>query len=221
MLFDGKPFKFQRPYGSYVMENVLFKIAFPAEFHAQTAVECAVVLHPLVKERFDDIKEIELVTHESAIRIISKQGQLHNPADRDHCLQYMVAVGLLLGDLRAEHYEDETARDARIDALRDKMHVTENPQFSADYHDPAKRSIANSLRIHFNDGSQSELITVEYPIGHQRRRAEGIPILLEKFEHHLKTQFQTTQVAAITSAMNDTNALMVMSVIDFVDLWRA
>ena len=219
VLFGGKAFKFQRPYSSYVMENVLFKLSYPAEFHAQTAVECAVALHPLVNERFDDIARIELITHESAIRIISKQGALHNPADRDHCLQYMVAIGLLHGDLRAEHYEDEVASDPRIDQLRGKMYVSENVQFSRDYHDPEKRSIANSIKLVFNDGSQSNLITVEYPIGHKRRREEGIPVLLAKFKRNLETRFQPEQVDSILEAMNDTNSLADMSVVDFMDLW--
>ncbi len=219
-LFAGKPFKFQRSYGSYVMENVLFKLSFPAEFHAQTAVECAVSLHPQVKERFNDIARIELITHESAIRIISKQGALHNPADRDHCLQYMVAIGLLQGDLRADHYEDVVAADPRIDQLREKMHVSENVQFSRDYHDPDKRSIANSIKLIFNDGSQSDLVTVEYPIGHKRRRAEGIPVLLTKFKHNLATRFEPKQVDAILAAMDDTNSLAAMPVVSFMDLWE-
>lgn len=219
VLFDSKPFKFQRPYGSYVMENVLFKLSYPAEFHAQTAVECAVALHPLVKNRLNDIAKIELITHESAIRIISKQGALHNPADRDHCLQYMVAIGLLFGDLRAEHYENETASDPRVDELRSKMQVTENKQFSQDYHDPEKRSIANSMRIVFKDGTQTDLITVEYPIGHRRRREEGIPVLLEKFNRNIKTHFSEEKVVSLFKAMSDTNSLASMSVIDFMALW--
>lgn len=219
VLFGKKPFKFQRPYDSYVMENVLFKLSYPAEFHAQTAVECAVKLHPIVEKRFDDIARIELITHESAIRIISKQGALHNPADRDHCLQYMVAIGLLFGDLKAEHYEDDVARDKRIDALREKMHVTENERFSREYHDPEKRSIANSIKLVFKDGSESELITVEYPIGHKRRREEGIPVLLSKFKNNLLTHFSAEQVEKITKAMNDTNTLSAMSVSDFMALW--
>lgn len=219
VLFDKKPFKFQRPYGSYVMEHILFKLSYPAEFHAQTAVECAVALHPLVKERFDDIATIELITHESAIRIISKQGALHNPADRDHCLQYMVAIGLLFGDLKAEHYEDNIAADPRIDKLREKMRVTENEQFSRDYHDPEKRSIANSIKIVFKDGSESNLITVEYPIGHKRRREEGIPVLLSKFKRNLGTQFSNEQVERISTAMSDTNTLSSMAVDDFMALW--
>lgn len=219
VLFGKKSFKFQIPYSSYVMENVLFKLSYPAEFHAQTAVECAVALHPLVQERFDEIARIELITHESAIRIISKQGVLHNPADRDHCLQYMVAIGLLFGDLKAEHYEDEVACDKRIDVLRQKMHVTENERFSREYHDPEKRSIANSIKLIFKDGSESDLITVEYPIGHKRRREEGVPVLLSKFKNNLLTQYSPEHVDKITQAMNDTNTLSAMSVEEFMALW--
>ncbi|KTC86754.1 bifunctional 2-methylcitrate dehydratase/aconitate hydratase [Legionella brunensis] len=221
VLFDGQSFKFQRPYGSYVMENVLFKLSYPAEFHAQTAVECAVALHPIIKDRFNDIAKIELITHESAIRIISKQGPLHNPADRDHCLQYMVAIGLLHGDLRAEHYEDISAADPRIDQLRAKMNVTENKQFSLDYHDPEKRSIANSIKLIFKDGTESKLVTVEYPIGHKRRREDGIAVLLTKFKHNLATRFSPGHIEKITAAMNDTNALAAMSVTDFMVLWQS
>lgn len=219
VLFAGKPFTFQRPYGSYVMENVLFKLSYPAEFHAQTAVECAVILHSQIKERLNDLTKIELHTHESAIRIISKQGVLHNPADRDHCLQYMVAIGLLHGDLVADHYEEKTANDPRVDQLREKMVVKENSQFSKDYHDPEKRSIANSLQLFFKDGSKSERITVEYPIGHQRRREEGIPVLLQKFQNNVATQFDAKRVDVILNAMNDTNTLSSMSVPDFMALW--
>lgn len=219
VLFGKKQFKFQRPYGSYVMENVLFKLSFPAEFHAQTAVECAVALHPLVKSRYDDIARIELVTHESAIRIISKQGALHNPADRDHCLQYMVAIGLLFGDLKAEHYENDVASDPRIDDLREKMHVTENEQFSRDYLNPEKRSIANSIQLIFKDGTKSDLITVEYPIGHKRRRDEGVSVLLSKFRNNLSTRFSSEQVDNIIKSMNDTNSLALMSVHEFMTLW--
>ncbi len=159
------------------------------------------------------------MTHESAIRIISKQGALHNPADRDHCLQYMVAIALLHGDLRAEHYENEVAADPRIDQLREKMQVSENRQFSIDYLDPDKRSIANSIKLVFKDGSQSDLITVEYPIGHRRRREEGIPVLLKKFKRNLATQFDDSQIENILKAMNDTNSLAAMSVEDFMALW--
>ena len=219
VLFDGKPFKFQRPYGSYVMENVLFKLSYPAEFHAQTAVECAVILHPQVQARFNDILRIELVTHESAIRIISKQGVLHNPADRDHCLQYMVAIGLLFGDLQAEHYEDDVAADPRIDLLREKMIVSENEQFSHDYHAPEKRSIANSIKLVFHDGSESELVSVEYPIGHKRRREEGLPVLLSKFKRNLSTRFSSQRVDEIIHKMSDTNTLAAMLVVDFMAMW--
>jgi 2-methylcitrate dehydratase len=219
VLFKGQSFQFQRPFGSYVMENVLFKLSYPAEFHAQTAVECAVQLHPLLQRGVDAIKRIELSTHESAIRIISKQGPLHNPADRDHCLQYMVAIGLLYGDLNAMHYEDETAADARIDALREKMVVSENPQFSLDYHDPEKRSIANSMQVFFHDGSASELISIEYPIGHRRRRLEGQVILKAKFERNLKDHFQPERVNKIIHAMENTENLAKLPVPDFMQLW--
>lgn len=221
VLFDGQPFEFQRPYGSYVMENVLFKLSFPAEFHAQTAVECAVILHPQVIARLNDIVRIDLITHASAIRIISKHGILHNPADRDHCLQYMVAIGMLFGDLRAEHYEDDTASDPRIDFLRTKMHVTENEQFSRDYLEPDKRSIANSIKITFSDDTESELTTVEYPIGHRRRREEGLPVLLEKFKSNLTTRFPASKVKTIVAAMNETKTLSDMSVVDFMGMWCA
>ena len=218
--FGAKPFKFQRPYGSYVMENVLFKLSYPAEFHAQTAVECAVQLHPQVMARWNDIERIELITHASAIRIISKQGALHNPADRDHCLQYMVAIALIYGDLTAAHYEDEVAADPRIDSLRQKMHVSENEEFSRDYHAPDKRSIANAIKIIFKDGTASEQVTIAYPIGHQRRRAEGIPILKDKFKRHLSTHFNAEQVQQIIEVMDDAATLNTMSVHDFMSLWK-
>lgn len=219
VLFNKKPFAFQRSYDSYVMEHILFKLSYPAEFHAQTAVEAAVQLHPQVKDCLDDIDRIELITHESAIRIISKQGPLHNPADRDHCLQYMVAIGLLFGDLKAEHYEDKFAQNPAIDVLRSKMHVSENKQFSSDYHDPEKRSIANSMKIVFKDGSETDLISIEYPIGHKRRREEGIPVLLSKFESNINTLLPSAQVQQIMTAMNDTNHLASMTVSDFMQMW--
>lgn len=178
--FKGQPVKLARPLGSYVMEQILFKISFPAEFHAQTAVECALQLHPHVKGKLADIARIELTTHESAIRIIDKSGPLHNPADRDHCLQYMTAIGLIFGDLTAENYEDQVAADPRIDAMRAKMVVVEDKQFSRDYLDPEKRSIANAVQVFFRDGTKTERIEVHFPIGHRRRRKEGIPILKEK-----------------------------------------
>ncbi len=215
--FKGKPFKFQRDYGSYVMEQILFKISFPAEFHAQTAVECAVQLHPQIKDRLDDIKHVHLTTHESAIRIISKEGQLNNPADRDHCLQYMVAIGLLKGNLIAEDYEDDVAGDPRVDALREKMVVTEDARYSADYHDADKRSIANAMQIEFKDGSKTDRIEIEYPIGHKRRRDEGIPVLQAKFENALSTRFPARQAARITAMCADQASLEAMPVHDFVD----
>jgi 2-methylcitrate dehydratase len=178
--FRGNPVKLARPLGSYVMEHVLFKISFPAEFHAQTAVECAIKLHPQVVSRLADITRVELTTHESAIRIIDKTGPLHNPADRDHCLQYMTAVGLIFGTLTAEHYEDKVAADPRIDALRAKMVVTEEKIYSRNYLDAEQRSIANAVQVFFRDGTSTERIEVHFPIGHRRRRAEGIPLLRQK-----------------------------------------
>lgn len=219
VLFKGQPLKFQRSYGSYVMENVLFKISFPAEFHAQTAVEAAVKLHPLVKDKLKDIAKISLTTHESAMRIINKTGPLHNPADRDHSLQYMVAIGLLFGELTAEHYEDSVAQDPRIDALREKMIVAENKQFSADYLDPDKRSIANTIQIEFNDGSKTDAVTIEYPIGHKRRRAEGTPVLEQKFKAHLATRFPAKQCEKIWSLCCDQAKLEAMAVQEFIDAW--
>ncbi|MEB3100082.1 bifunctional 2-methylcitrate dehydratase/aconitate hydratase [Ferviditalea candida] len=218
VLFKGQELKLGRPLDSYVMENVLFKISFPAEFHAQTAVECAFQLHNEVKDRLDEIEEILLTTHEAAIRIISKKGPLHNPADRDHCLQYMVAIGLIFGDLTAEHYEDEVARDPRIDRLRDKMTVSEEKQFSVDYLDPDKRSIANAIQIRFKDGTATEKVVVEYPIGHRRRRQEGIPKLIEKFESSLKTRFPKKQVAQIMELCSDQQRLEHTAVPDFMKL---
>lgn len=220
VLFKGQSFSFQRPYTSYVMENVLFKLSYPAEFHAQTAVECAVQLHHNYKDRLDILERIEITTHESAIRIISKEGPLHNPADRDHCLQYMVAIALLHGDLQAEDYEDARANDPNIDALRHMMEVREDKAFSRDYHDPDKRSIANRIQLFFKDGTKSEAVTIEYPIGHQRRRAEGIPILEQKFKRNLSTQFSETQVNTIIEAMSHLDTLSAMTVIDFMALWK-
>ncbi|MEE3182856.1 MAG: bifunctional 2-methylcitrate dehydratase/aconitate hydratase, partial [Pseudomonadota bacterium] len=201
--FQGKPFQFQRPYGSYVMENVLFKISFPAEFHAQTAVEAAVALHPEVLPRLEEIDRIVLTTHESAIRIISKTGVLNNPADRDHCLQYMVAIGLLKGGLVAEDYEDDIAEDPRIDRLRELMVVEEDVRFSEEYHQPDKRSIANAVQVFFRDGSASEKVTVEYPLGHRRRRKEGIPLLEEKFRRNLSGRFPAQCASEIEALCMD------------------
>ena len=218
VLFKGNAFKFQRPYGSYVMENVLFKISFPAEFHAQTAVECAMQLHPLVKDRLDDIEKITIRTHESAVRIIDKKGPLDNPADRDHCIQYMVAVPMIHGRLTAPDYEDGVARDPRIDALRARMVCVEDKQFSKDYHDPDKRSIANAITVRFKDGSKTKEVVVEYPIGHRRRRKEGMPVLIEKFKTNLARRFPEKQRAAILNAALDAGKLSALPVNEFVDL---
>jgi len=218
VLFKGKPFEFQRPYGSYVMENVLFKISFPAEFHAQTAVECAMQLHPRVKERLGDIARITIRTHESAIRIIDKQGPLANPADRDHCIQYMVAVPLIHGRLTAADYEDNVAADPRIDELRAKMTCVEDKAFSKDYHDPDKRSIANGITIELTDGTKLKEVVVEYPIGHRRRRKEGLPVLVEKFRTNIARRFPAKQQAAILAVALDAEKLEAMPVHEFVDL---
>ena len=218
VLFKGQPFRFERPYGSYVMENVLFKISFPAEFHAQTAVECAMQLHPLVRDRLDAIRRITIRTHESAIRIIDKQGPLANPADRDHCIQYMVAVPLIFGHLVAADYEDDVAADPRIDALREKIVCVEDPQRTKDYLDAGKRSIGNAITIEFDDGSRTPEVAVEYPIGHRRRRAEGIPLLIEKFRINLARRFAAKQQQAILDVALDTARLPAMAVNEFVDL---
>jgi 2-methylcitrate dehydratase len=219
VLFKGQPFKFQRTYGSYVMEQILFKISFPAEFHSQTAVEAAVKLHPQVKDRLADIERIELTTHEAAIRIISKVGPLNNPADRDHCLQYMVAVPLITGNLVAEDYEDDVASNPLIDALREKMVVAEDKRYSTDYHDPDKRSIANAMQIFFKDGSKTERAEIEYPIGHRRRREEGIPVLQAKFESALAGHYSAGQAKKIVEICADQEKLEEMSVRDFVEAW--
>jgi len=219
VLFEGKEFNLQRDFDSYVMENVLFKISFPAEFHAQTAVEAAVSLHPQLNGRLDDIQTIRLTTHESAIRIISKEGELANPADRDHCLQYMVACGLLFGDLVAEHYEDDIAADPRIDKLRNLMQVEEDTRYSKEYHDPDKRSIANAIEVIFTDGSSSGKVEVEYPIGHRRRREEGLPVLVNKFHANLTTRFPAAQAARIEQLCLDHDRLLATPVDEFVDMW--
>jgi 2-methylcitrate dehydratase len=218
VLFKGKPFKFTRSYGSYVMENVLFKISFPAEFHAQTAVECAVQLHPQVKDRISDIKKIVITTHESAIRIIDKKGPLNNPADRDHCIQYMSAIGLLKGNLTAADYEDEVAHDPRVDQLRDKMVCVEHKPWSRDYLDPKKRSIANAIQVFFKDGSKTANVVVEYPVGHRRRRKEGVPLLEAKFRTNLARKFPEKQRAAIYALCQDQQKLEATPVHEFVDL---
>jgi 2-methylcitrate dehydratase len=222
VLFKGQPFKFQRPYGSYVMENVLFKISFPAEFHSQTAVECAMDIHEKLKSlgKTDaDIRKITIRTHEACIRIIDKKGPLNNPADRDHCIQYMVAVPILFGRLTAGDYEDAVAADPRIDALRDKMVCVEDPAFTTDYHDPDKRSIANALTVEFTDGSRLDEIVCEYPIGHKRRRKDGIPLLEAKFRTNLARQFPPRQQQRILDVSLDQAALEAMPVHEYVDLY--
>jgi 2-methylcitrate dehydratase len=221
VLFRGKPFNFQRPYGSYVMENVLFKISYPAEFHAQTAVEAAMTLRAKLVaagKSAQDIVSAQLRTHEACLRIIDKKGPLNNPADRDHCVQYMVAVPLIFGHLTASDYEDSFAADPRIDALREKMRCIEEPAFSADYHDPEKRSIANSLTLLLADGSTfSE--TVEYPLGHRRRRSEGIPLLEDKFRTNLGRRFTPQRQQAILESSLNQPALERMPVHEYVDLY--
>jgi len=221
VLFKGNAFRFQRPYGSYVMENVLFKISFPAEFHSQTAVEAAMTLHrELAKQGKSaaDIKRITIRTHEACIRIIDKKGPLANPADRDHCIQYMVAVPLLFGRLTAADYEDEVAADPRIDALRDRITCVEDPKFTRDYHDPDKRSIANALTVELADGRKLKEIVVEYPIGHRRRRKEGMPVLVEKFRVNLARRFAEKQRKAILELCLDAGRLEATPVHEFVDL---
>jgi 2-methylcitrate dehydratase len=219
VLFKGNELKFQRPFGSYVMENVLFKVSFPAEFHAQTAVESAIKLHPQVQDRLVEIESIVITTHESALRIIDKTGPLHNPADRDHCLQYMTAIGLIFGKLEADHYEDKAAADPRIDALRSKMNTIENKRYSQDYLDPNKRSIANAVQVFFKDGSSTEQIEIEYPLGHPRRRQEAVPEILKKFEENLSTQFSGKQIEAIKNVCSSQSKLETMPVNEFVDLF--
>ena len=213
--FNKKQLTLHQKLDSYVMENVLFKISFPAEFHAQTAVEAAVKLHPEIIDRLEEIETVNITTHESAIRIISKVGDLNNPADRDHCLQYMVAIGLLKGDLVAEDYEDDVAADSRIDELRSKMVISEDKRYSAEYHEADKRSIANKIQIYFTDGSSTEAIEVEYPIGHKRRREEGIPVLEKKFKKNLELTFNKEKADDIYNSCVNQNKLENMSVIDF------
>jgi 2-methylcitrate dehydratase len=219
VLLGGEPLQRDRDYGAYVMENVLFKISFPAEFHAQTAVEAAIQLHPQVKDRLDDIERIELTTQESAMRIINKTGPLDNFADRDHCLQYMVAVGLLCGQLKAEHYEDDFAADPRLDALRDKMQVAEDPRFTQEYLESDKRSIGNSVQVFFTDGSATDKISIDYPVGHRRRREEGIPLLIAKAADNLATQFSRAQCDDMLALFEDVERLSAMPILDFVGMF--
>ncbi len=222
VLFKGEAFKFQRPYGSYVMENILFKISFPAEFHAQTAVEVAMQIHAQMQEAGKsarDIKRVSIRTHEACLRIIDKKGPLGNPADRDHCIQYMVAVSLIFGRLTARDYEDNVALDPLIDALREKILCVEDPQFTADYHDPKKRSIANALTVDFQDGTSFKEVVVEYPIGHARRRTEGIPLLIEKYRVNLARVFTEDQQAKILKISLDRKELEMTEVNVFMDLF--
>ena len=221
VLFKGKPFRFQRPFGSYVIENVLFKISFPAEFHSQTAVECAMTIHGKLKKvgkTAQDIKRITIRTHEAAIRIIDKKGPLSNPADRDHCIQYMVAVPLIFGRLTAADYEDDIAADVRIDQLRSKITCVEDKRFTRDYHAPDKRSIANALTVEFKDGTKLDEVVCEYPIGHKRRRTEGMPVLVEKFKTNLARRFPAKQQKAILDLCLDADRLAKTPVNEFVDL---
>lgn len=219
VLFNKQELSLARPFDSYVMENVLFKVSFPAEFHAQTAAECAVKLHSEVKNRLDEIERVTITTHESAIRIIDKTGPLNNPADRDHCIQYITAVGLIYGDITADHYEDQAAADERIDQLRDKMVVVENKQYSIDYLDPNKRSIANAVQIHYKDGTVSEFVECEYPLGHRFRRDEAFPKVVKKFTDNISTQFSQKQQTKIQEACLDPKVLTNLKVNEFVDLF--
>lgn len=220
VLFKGQPFAFQRPLGCYVMENILFKIAFPAEFHAQTAVEAACQLHPQLKGRLSEIKSITIETHASAVRIIDKKGALHNPADRDHCLQYMVAIALLKGTLTADDYEDEAAQNPLIDQLRGKMCVIEKKEYSQDYHHPDKRSIANALTVHFNDGSAAPKIAVDYPLGHRRRRGEALPLLIEKLRSNLLTRHSAQLTNTIVALFEKESELDAMPIFKLTDLFK-
>ena len=218
VLFRGQPLRLARPFGSYVMENVLFKVSYPAEFHAQTAAEAAIALHSRVAGRVDEIERVEITTQESAVRIISKQGPLRNPADRDHCIEYIVAVALLRGDLTADDYEDAAAADSRIDALRAKTTVAEDVQFSADYLDPNKRSVANAVQVFFMDGSATERIIVEYPLGHRARRAEAAAPLERKFAANIATRLPASRCAPLVDLWRDPEALARLPVHDFMGM---
>ena len=218
VLFKDNAFRFQRPFGTYVMENVLFKLPYPTAFHGQSGVEAAIKLHPLVKDRLDDIKRVEAKCHNSTMVILDKSGPLHNPADRDHCMQYMMAVGMIYGTMTAEHYEDHIAADPRIDALRTKMRLSESTQYEREYHDPAKRTNANSIQVFFRDGTKTPVSEVLYPLGHRRRRQEGIPALMEKFERNVSRVFAARQRDAILKACLDQKRLEAMPVNEFMDL---
>jgi 2-methylcitrate dehydratase len=216
VLYKGKSISLPQPFGCYVMENVLFKISFPAEFHAQTAVEAAMTLHPEVASRLDQIERIVIETQEPGVRIIDKTGPLDNPADRDHCIQYMVAVPLIFGRLNASDYEGAVAGDARIDALRARMQVVENPDFTRDYYDPAKRYIGNAVQVFFRDGKATRRVAVDYPIGHRLRRAEGLPLLKRKFEASVRAHFGNEQAEQILRRFSDRAALEAMPVSDMM-----
>ncbi|MBT4587571.1 MAG: 2-methylcitrate dehydratase, partial [Gammaproteobacteria bacterium] len=218
--FKGREFSFSKSYGTYVMENILFKISFPAEFHAQTAVECAVLLYPEIKEKLNEIERIEVTTHESALRIIDKTGALDNPADRDHCMQYMLAVAMIKGDLVAEFYEDSFhQQNSLIDKLRNKMILKEDKRYSKDYLADDKRSIANALQIFFKDGSQTDKVEVEYPIGHRNRRQEGIPLLERKFFNSLKSIYSKEHSDRIYSLCLDKEKTEQTPVNEFMDMF--
>jgi 2-methylcitrate dehydratase len=218
VLFRGQEVVLSRPLDAYVMENVLFKISFPAEFHAQTAVECAMQLHPQVRDRLDQVERVEMETQEPGVRIIDKRGPLNNYADRDHCLQYMAAIGLIYGELTADHYEDQIARDPRIDRLRNKMVVRENASYTEDYYDEEKRAIPNSIQVFFEDGTGTDKVEVHYPIGHRRRRDEGLPLLQEKFSRNLKTRFDDASADAIVDCFADTASFDELSLDEFISL---
>jgi len=218
VLFKGKPFTFPQGFGSYVMENILFKISFPAEFHAQTAVEAGLTLHEEVKDRLDDIEKAIIETQEAGVRIIDKTGPLDNPADRDHCIQYMTAVAMIFGRLTAADYENDIASDSRIDALRDKMEVRENEGFTKDYFNPAKRYIGNAVQVFFKDGSSTERVSVDYPIGHRQRREEGIPVLVRKFESSISPKLKPGQWNELNALCSDQEKLAATAVDDFMAL---
>ena len=218
VLFKGKPFTFSQGFGSYVMENILFKISFPAEFHAQTAVEAGMALHDEVKERLDDIEKVVIETQEAGVRIIDKTGPLDNPADRDHCIQYMTAVPMIFGRLTAADYEDDIASDPRIDALREKMEVSENEGFTKDYFDSSKRYIGNAVQVFFKDGSSTERVAIDYPIGHRQRREEGIPVLVSKFQTSVSPKLKTRQWKELAALCADKQKLAATAVDDFMAL---
>ncbi|MHA2293096.1 MAG: bifunctional 2-methylcitrate dehydratase/aconitate hydratase [Candidatus Hodarchaeales archaeon] len=220
-IWNGNRFKFQLPYENYVIENILFKVGYPAEFHGQSAVEAAINLHSKVVDKLEEIKQIEIITHEAAVRIIDKRGPLHNPADRDHCLQYMVAIGLMKGSVVYEDYEEESAVNPQIDILREKMDVKEEPQFTKDYHDPDKRSISNSIQVFFNDGTNTEKITIEYPVGHRRRRSEAIPLLEEKFINNISSRYPSKKVEDLVTLFKEQERLEQMPVHLFMEFLQA